>query len=384
MLALQKRNLIRRGIFLAFLIVLGIFVWSVLVFFKQLKREELAKMEIWVQAQSELLNIDSQSAINPVLLAILEKNTTTPMILFSVRDSLYEGKNLKEKNFSQEKLKALTRTFEIQNEPIDVYFENKLYERVYYGDSSFIQKAKYAPVVIVLVVLIFLLILYYFYSISKSNEQNRLWAGMAKETAHQIGTPLSSLVGWTEILKAEGVDEDYITEIEKDIDRLENITNRFSKIGSVPKLEKGNLVEVATTAFAYMQQRGSRLIKFSVDTSVDSLECMLNKDLLNWTIENLVKNAIDAMKGRGEIRLQITQNQKYAILKLTDTGKGIPKSRFKAIFKPGETSKRRGWGLGLTLAKRIVEDYHHGKIRVLHSEIDKGTTFAIFIQKVKS
>src|SRR5699024_7786787 len=235
MLALQKRNLIRRGIFLAFLIVLGIFVWSVLVFFKQLKREELAKMEIWVQAQSELLKIDSQSAINPVLLAILEKNTTTPMILFSVRDSLYEGKNLKEKNFSQEKLKALTRTFEIQNEPIDVYFENKLYERVYYGDSSFIQKAKYAPVVIVLVVLIFLLILYYFYSISKSNEQNRLWAGMAKETAHQIGTPLSSLVGWTEILKAEGVDEDYITEIEKDIDRLENITNRFSKIGSVPK-----------------------------------------------------------------------------------------------------------------------------------------------------
>lgn len=383
MLALQKRNLIRRMIFLAFLVVLGIFVWSVLIFFKQLKREELAKMEIWVQAQTELLKSNEVEDINPVLLSVLQKNTTTPMILYSVKDSLYEGKNLKDRDLSQKKLAHLTRLFAIQNDPIEVSFENEAYEVVYYGDSSFIQKAKYAPLVIVLVVFFFLFILYYFYSISKSNEQNRLWAGMAKETAHQIGTPLSSLVGWTEILKSEGVEEDYIVEIEKDIDRLEKITNRFSKIGSVPTLEKADFVEVATAAFEYMRRRGSRLIEFSIEAPGKPLFCMLNEDLLGWTIENLVKNAIDAMKGKGNIHLEITENHQYAILKISDTGKGIPKKRFKTIFKPGETSKKRGWGLGLTLAKRIIQDYHRGKIKVLHSEINKGTTFGVLIKKVE-
>lgn len=378
---MRHRKLIRQLILFAFLAMIGAFLYGVLVFFMQLKKEELTKMEIWVQAQTELLKTGGEEDINPVLLSVIEKNTTTPMILFSVKDSLYEGKNMSQDGLTQKELAGLAKSFKILNDPIEIYFENKPYEIVYFGDSAFIKKAKYAPIVIIFVVLFFLFILHYFYNISKSNDENRLWAGMAKETAHQIGTPLSSLIGWAELLKTENVDPSYIEEIEKDVNRLEKITNRFSKIGSIPSLEKANLVEVASTAFDYMRQRGSHLVTYTLDVSEDRIECFLNENLLNWTIENLVKNAMDAMKGKGEIRLRITQNRKYAILKITDTGKGIPRSRYKTIFKPGETSKKRGWGLGLSLAKRIVEDYHHGKIRVMHSEIGKGTTFAILLKK---
>ncbi len=385
MRTIQNRNLIRLGIVFAFLVVIGMFLWSALVFLAQLKEEELTKMQIWVEAQTELLrSIDEGREINPVLLAVLEKNTTTPMILFSVKDDLYEAKNISEEEKSQEELVRLSQFFKTQNDPIEVYFEDQLYEVVYYGNSSFITKTKYAPFVIVIAVLLFLVALYYMYSISKSNEQNRLWAGMAKETAHQIGTPLSSLVGWVEILRSERVDQDYIAEMNKDIDRLNTIANRFSKIGSPPALDKADLVLVVSDTFEYMQRRSSKLIDFTLECSSGSIFCMLNASLLSWTIENLIKNAMDAVKGEGKIHLTVTQNKKWAILKLSDTGKGIPKRKFKRIFKPGETTKKRGWGLGLSLAKRIIEDYHHGKIKVLRSEINKGTTFVILLQKLST
>lgn len=385
MRTIQNRNLIRLGIVFAFLVVIGMFLWSALVFLAQLKEEELTKMQIWVEAQTELLrSIDEGREINPVLLAVLEKNTTTPMILFSVKDNLYEAKNISEEEKSQEELVRLSQFFKTQNDPIEVYFEDQLYEVVYYGNSSFITKTKYAPFVIVIAVLLFLVALYYMYSISKSNEQNRLWAGMAKETAHQIGTPLSSLVGWVEILRSERVDQDYIAEMNKDIDRLNTIANRFSKIGSPPALDKADLVLVVSDTFEYMQRRSSKLIDFTLECSSGSIFCMLNASLLSWTIENLIKNAMDAVKGEGKIHLTVTQNKKWAILKLSDTGKGIPKRKFKRIFKPGETTKKRGWGLGLSLAKRIIEDYHHGKIKVLRSEINKGTTFVILLQKLST
>jgi len=245
-----------------------------------------------------------------------------------------------------------------------------------------LQKLKYLPAVIIIAIVLFILIMYYFYITSKSNEQSKLWAGMAKETAHQIGTPLSSLVGWTELLKTTSVQKSYITEMEKDIQRLETITERFSKIGSAPTLQKMDFVEITKESFDYFNARSSKLVELSLKTPDKEIPVELNAQLFSWCIENLVKNATDATRGRGKIDLEIKDKQKYVYLYVSDTGKGIPKNKYKRIFKPGYTSKKRGWGLGLSLAKRIIEEYHEGRIKVLKSELGKGTTFEIRLRKV--
>jgi len=211
--------------------------------------------------------------------------------------------------------------------------------------------------------------------------QNKLWAGMAKETAHQIGTPLSSLIGWLEIMKADNVDETTVSEIEKDINRLQTITDRFSKIGSEPILEKRNIVEETEQSFEYLKSRFSKQVIFSFKAPEKPILVSLNSALHSWTIENLVKNAIDAMKGRGTLSVEISEENDLVKILVSDSGKGIPKKQFKRVFEPGFTTKKRGWGLGLSLTKRIVEEYHKGKIKVLHSEIDKGTTIQISFKK---
>jgi len=207
---------------------------------------------------------------------------------------------------------------------------------------------------------------------------------MAKETAHQIGTPLSSLIGWTEILKEEKVNPDFITEIEKDVDRLKTITERFSKIGSAPTLEPADIVEKTRDSFDYLEARSSKLIKFQLQLPSEKILVNLNAQLYSWTIENLVRNAIDAMKGKGELEIKLKQDSKKVYIQVTDTGKGIPKSKFKRIFEPGFTTKKRGWGLGLSLSKRIIEKYHGGRIKVLRSEINKGTTIEIQLHRAKT
>ena len=210
-----------------------------------------------------------------------------------------------------------------------------------------------------------------------------MWSGMAKETAHQIGTPLSSLVGWAELLKLEKVNPEYIIEIEKDIDRLKVITARFSKIGYVPKLEKANLVFETQEAYTYLKTRSSKLISFEAVMPEKPIYVALNREVYGWTIENLVKNAIDAMRGKGHICLEIKEDSKRAYVLIHDTGKGISKYQFNKIFSPGFSTKKRGWGLGLSLSKRIIEDYHQGKISVLKSEIGNGTTFQISLKKLE-
>jgi signal transduction histidine kinase len=211
--------------------------------------------------------------------------------------------------------------------------------------------------------------------------QNKLWAGMAKETAHQIGTPLSSLIGWLEILKSDNVSETTVLEIEKDIVRLQSITDRFSKIGSEPILEKKDIISETEKSFAYLQSRFSKQVVFSFNAPEFPISVSLNPALFSWTIENLVKNAIDAMRGRGKLDVVIELEGEFVKIKVSDTGKGIPKKQFKSIFEPGFTTKKRGWGLGLSLTKRIVEEYHNGKVKVLHSEINKGTTMQISFRK---
>jgi len=362
--------------------IVSIFLWNVSIFFNRLKKEEREKMEIWVKAYSEVLNSDLNEDI-PIELEVISKNTTTPMIIYHKKEDFYETRNIARKNADDdEKIKALAASFASDYQPIEIVYENEVFGTLYYGNSSLINKLKYFPIGIVFIVILYLAMLYYFYSTSKSHDQSLLWAGMAKETAHQIGTPLSSLVGWTEILKQENVDPTYVEEMEKDIVRLQTITDRFSKIGSLPNLEPTDIVEETKDSYEYLKARSSKLINFSLKLPDEKIQVHLNKQLFSWTIENIVKNAIDALKGKGNLDVEITQDAKWVHILITDTGKGIPKTKFKKIFKPGYTSKKRGWGLGLSLAKRIIEEYHNGKIRVLKSEVGKGTTFEVKLKKL--
>jgi signal transduction histidine kinase len=271
----------------------------------------------------------------------------------------------------------LINKYQKENKPLNL---ESLNQTLYYGNSPLLNKLKYYPLALLLIILLFATVVYLFYRSSKNAAQNKLWTGMAKETAHQIGTPLSSLVGWTEILKSENTNPDYIVEIEKDINRLKTITERFSKIGSVPVLSPHDIILVTEQSYDYLKSRTSKLIDFNIETPNGELLVNLSPQLYSWTIENLVKNAIDAMKGKGKLTLKIEKDLNLVYINITDSGKGISKSNFSKIFEPGFTTKKRGWGLGLSLSKRIIEDYHKGKIKVLHSELDFGTTFQISLK----
>jgi len=386
--------MLQKSVWLRWLFIIGslfisfLILWNTYQFFNQLKENERSKMHLWADAQKEFINstdTENNGIISETILNILQSNKTTPMIVYSYHDNSYDVRNLTVKETDsillRKKYEALTKQFAQEYKPIEVYYKEELLQTIYYGNSPIINKIKYYPMLLILIILLFFTALYFFYKTSKSSEQNKLWAGMAKETAHQIGTPLSSLVGWAEIFKAEQVNPAYISEMEKDINRLHTITDRFSKIGSVPNLEHANLIEETKQSFLYLKSRSSKLITFSLEVPDDPIYVNLNKQLYSWTIENLVKNGIDAMKGKGEIHIEITSNSKYGIVRVSDTGKGIPKRDFKKIFNPGFTTKKRGWGLGLSLTRRIIQEYHKGKIQVLKSTIDKGTTMEILILK---
>lgn len=355
-------------------------MWNTYQFFTQLKENERAKMEIWAAAQEEFQQIDlTQEEWNSkLILMVLQSNTTTPMILYTHKEDVYTGNNVDQKLLqSPEKRQALIDRFISEYKPIDIEYKGEILQTIYYGNSPIINKIKFYPAALIVIIVLFFLAIYLFYQTSRSSEQNKLWAGMAKETAHQIGTPLSSLVGWTEILKSEKVNPEYVSEMEKDIARLKTITERFSKVGSVPKLEKMDIVDVTKNSFEYLKSRTSKLIEFKLQVPNAPLYVDVNPQLYGWTIENLVKNGIDAMKGQGKITIKIIPAAKKALIRVSDTGKGIPKRDHKRIFKPGFTTKKRGWGLGLSLAKRIIVEYHKGRIYVLKSTKDEGTTFEI-------
>jgi signal transduction histidine kinase len=269
-----------------------------------------------------------------------------------------------------------------QNPPIRVDLADTGVHYIYFEDSILLKQLRYYPYVQFSVISLFLFIAYLLFSTARKSEQNQVWVGMAKETAHQLGTPLSSMVAWIELLKLKGLDQETVNEIEKDVQRLETITDRFSKIGSAAKLEKLNIVQIIHHAVGYISTRTSQKVKFEVSpTPATILEVPLNLHLFEWVIENLCKNAVDAMEGSGLINVEISDDTDHIHVDISDTGKGIPKSKFKTIFNPGWTSKSRGWGLGLTLSKRIIENYHKGKIFVKSSTLGKGTTFRIVLKK---
>lgn len=378
----SERNLASWFIIISSLLIVGLILWNTSIFFERLKNDERDKMQIWAAAQAFLDKADDNTDIE-LTLKILNSNTSIPTIWVDENGKIIDGLNLTiETRNNPEKLQQYFENLKQENEPIEMVLGENRVHKIYYGDSPLLTKIKYYPIGLMLIIFLFIGVVYFFYTTTKSSEQNKLWAGMAKETAHQIGTPLSSLIGWTEILKEENVNRDYIAEIEKDIERLRTITERFSKIGSAPILSKTEINQATKESYTYIKNRSSDLIEFHIKTPHTPIFVHLNESLYSWTIENLVKNAIDAMRGKGKITIEIKQDLHWVYIYIRDTGKGIPKSKFKQVFEPGYTSKKRGWGLGLSLARRIIEQYHSGRIRVFQSEANKGTSFQIALRKI--
>ncbi|MBC7641528.1 MAG: HAMP domain-containing histidine kinase [Flavobacterium sp.] len=360
-------------------VIITLILWNTYTFFQIFKNEERTKMEHWAEAEKSLMNAGENTDIELALKII--QNARIPIIL-TEKDSIINQINIDDKILkNKQELKLILKNLKNQNDPIVIEYVPGKFQKLYYGDSSLLNKLKYYPIALLLIIVLFGAVVYNFYRSTKMATENKLWAGMAKETAHQIGTPLSSLIGWLEIMKADNVNEITISEIEKDIIRLQNITDRFSKIGSEPVLENLDIVLETKQSFDYLQSRFSKQVVFSFVAPNNQIMIPLNAALHSWTIENLVKNAIDAMKGKGKLELKLENENKFIRIYVTDSGKGIAKNQFKRIFEPGFTTKKRGWGLGLSLTKRIVEEYHKGKIKVLSSEINKGTTIVVSFKK---
>ena len=373
----EKRNITRWFIILASFFIVILILWNTYNFFQIFKNEERAKMEFWASAQKTLANANEHTDIE-LPFQIIQNNTTIPMIVTDSKDSIISHNNIEDAIANDTAaLKKYFNSIKNDNQPIKMQLSEKNYQLVYYGNSPLLNKLKYYPVALLLIIILFGAVVYNFYRATKMATQNKLWAGMAKETAHQIGTPLSSLIGWLEILKLDNIEESTIVEIEKDITRLQTITDRFSKIGSEPVLEKRNIIEDTKNTVDYLQTRVSQQVNFHFEAPQNPIYVHINPALHSWTIENLVKNAIDAMKGKGSLNIVISELEDMVKISITDTGKGIPKNQFSKVFEPGFTTKKRGWGLGLSLTKRIVQEYHKGKIKVAHSEIGKGTTMQI-------
>ena len=313
---------------------------------------------------------------------IVVNSASVPVVYTdSSQTNVIEYGNLENDSLTPEKLVEVIAEMRLENEPIAIKINNQTTNYIFYKDSKLLTQLKYYPYFQFFIIALFLIISYYLFSTSRKVEQNQVWVGMAKETAHQLGTPLSSLIAWVEYLKTKEIEESTINELSKDITRLEMITERFSKIGSVPTLELESLNKVISNTVSYLKVRISKKVNITIN-SQNNLEIMakVNPSLFSWVLENLIKNAVDAMKGEGEIEIYITDQTQFVYIDISDTGTGIPRSKQKTIFEPGYTTKQRGWGLGLSLVKRIIENYHSGKIFVKQSD-PTGTTFRIVLNK---
>lgn len=341
-----------------------------------LAQEEKSKMQLWAAATSELATMDTDCDVKFVQ-SVITRNTTIPVILTG--DSLTDilsYRNIDLENTDSGQLKQMAKEFAAINDPIEIDLGNGEKQYICYGESKLLKNLSYYPIVYIVVFLLYALLLTVVLIALKRAEQNRVWIGLTKETAHQLGTPISSLLAWTEILKSRYPEDDMLPEMEHDVQRLRTIAERFSQVGSKQELALSDLNAVTKKAFDYMRARISKKINMEFSATGD-IQVMLNAPLFEWVMENLCKNAVDAMENDGTIRVQVRQNGNCAVIDISDTGKGLPIKNYKRIFYPGFTTKKRGWGLGLSLAKRIIEEYHHGKIYVKHSEIGKGTTFRI-------
>lgn len=352
---------------------------------KKISAEEKIKIEQWVAASND---INNPKSVDPTLASkILEEDgKDIPMIAVTEKDSILDHRNLdslrvaSDKNYLQKKLEE----FKSLNKPViwKNPFNPSENNLVYYGESSLLKQIRYFPIIQLIVVALFIIVTLIAVSIRNKSTQNQVWAGMAKETAHQLGTPLSSLQGWVEILKESSGSEKIGNEMSKDVERLKLVSDRFGKIGSTPQLEETNIVKQVESMVAYLKKRSPEKVNFIINNNGnEDLPAMINAPLFDWVIENLLKNALDSMVGRGTITIAIKNETTQLLVDVIDTGKGISKKNIANVFKPGFTTKKRGWGLGLSLSKRIIEQYHKGELYVKQSEQGKGTTFRIVLKK---
>ena len=351
---------------------------------KKLKAEERRKVELWARATRLIITASDTSKDLDFLSSISQENTTVPVILTDGNDSIISTKNFDPSKINDVRyLKNRLLRMKEKTKPITIDLGDGYINRIYYRDSIILVKLIYYPYVQLSVIIFFIVVSYLAFSSSRKAEQNQVWVGMSKETAHQLGTPTSSLAGWIEILQMKYPEITITEEMARDVSRLEKVTERFSKIGSRPDLANEEIARIITQTVGYLKSRTSSKINFTVDNdTAGELKIPLNAALFSWVVENVCRNAVDATEGDGNISLKISETEDYAVIDILDDGKGIPKSYQKKIFRPGFTTKERGWGLGLSLAKRIIEDYHNGKIFVKYSEPGRGTCFRIMMRKI--
>jgi hypothetical protein len=360
-------------------------LWSIFQLVKQTEVDERQRMEVWALAQQQFIkNIDLNSDVDPLIFEVLTSEKNIPMIIVNENDQIVSFNNIdpvralaSDSLFLKNTLKNIKK----ENPSIEIIFENAVNQRMYYGNSSLLGKLRFYPLALLLLLFSLGGLIFFYLRTTQVAIQNKLWTGMAKETAHQLGTPLSSLMGWVSLLKEKHVDNSIISPMEGDIQRLETIANRFSKIGSLPTKSNTNIVSATREVFEYLSTKASQGVAMSFSSDAELIELPLNRELYCWVIENLINNAIDAVVDKGRVELQIRQTENTVFVNVIDNGKGISKRLMKIIFRPGVTTKSRGWGLGLSLCRRIIEDYHQGSIRLVSSEKDKQTHFQITLQK---
>lgn len=353
---------------------------------EKLTLEQHRKMEIWAEAMRQFVNATEETEHVDFLWKIIEENDNIPVLIADQADQIVTSRNfahVPEENADAYYAKELKRLKGLRK-PIEISLGDNQKQYIYYDDSNLLKQLAYYPYIQLSVIAIFLIGVLMALATTKNAEQNRVWVGLSKETAHQLGTPISSLLAWIEILKSNYPDDSMIDDMGNDINRLKTIAERFSKIGSKSEFELVNINDTLRQSVQYMQKRSSQMVTYTLTETEPTIQTQLCVPLFEWVIENLCKNAIDAMDGKGSIQIETTiDERKHVIIDITDTGKGIDKRQFKSVFKPGYTTKRRGWGLGLSLAKRIIEEYHHGKIFVKQSALNKGTTFRIILSQKK-
>ena len=377
----QRKN---SGFLFSFIIV-ALILWNTNLLFQNLSKEQRTKMELWAMAQEEY--IQNQSFSN-LTFEVLQRSGVNPMIQVDENDKILEIRNVKWDEAKQDSttLYKILDQIKKENDPILIQYKNDsgalmINQKLYYGNSEVLKKLQYYPLALLLIIFLFAAVLYFVFKTAKIAEQNRLWAAMAKETAHQIGTPLTSMMGWITLLKEKQKNSEPLLEIEKDIERLNVITDRFSKVGSNPELTLSDLNETISKTVNYLQKRSSEYVQFKLELPNNKITIPFNTQLISWTLENLIKNGIDAMKGKGTLCISVKELEQQVEILISDTGTGMTKEVTSKIFDPGFTTKSRGWGLGLSLARRIIVDFHQGRISVVKSTIGKGTQFKIMLLK---
>ena len=390
----SSRRVLKWGLVIVSALLVGYFLYFSNNLVKDLSEQERDRMQIWADATKELVSMSVATESSPAnvnfLLSIIEANDNIPVLLVDENDNILDHRNFQlpdandsvsyygmlsevNKAFLDDKLRGLKHS----SNRIDIQVDEDITHNLYYEDSTLLRRLQFYPYVLLGVLVVFVLVVYFALMSIKKAEQNKVWVGLSKETAHQLGTPISSLMAWMQMLETTDLDSSIVEDMNKDVNRLSIIADRFSKIGSKPEMELAFVNESVVKSLEYMRTRISQRVKLNIHTGDDECGVLLCMSLFEWVMENLTKNAVDAMQGEGKIDITVSSNANTVLIDVADTGKGIARKNFGNVFNPGYTTKKRGWGLGLTLVKRIIEEYHGGRIYVKESELGKGTTFRI-------